>query len=192
MAKKNKMGGPGKPKKGKKAKKSMVSKLPLGSTVDAAAILKSKGVNVNITRDFPLPSSNDLFRNSNPEANAPKRSFKPNKYDAESYARRARAQKKEFHKHRKNFSADKRAIKFAREGNSVTDLKPSDLPRLQAKATRDSTMMSNSFKRMKEFQKISKKNMPKGSHMVNGKVVPKGSVMINGKIQKSRESRRIF
>ena len=185
------MGGPGKPKKGNKATKSMVSKLPLESTVDAGAILKKKGMNANITRDFPLPSSNDLLKNSNPEASAPKSPFKPNKQAAESYARKARAYKKEFQKHMTNFSADKRAIKLAKKGNSVTDYKPSDVPRLQKRATSDSTMMSNSFKKYKEFQGLAKKNIPKGSSMINGKVVPKGSVMINGKIVKSRESRKI-
>ena len=190
MAKKNNMGGPGKPKKGNKAKKSMVSKLPLESTVDAGAILKNKGMNANITRDFPLPSSEPLL-NNNPEASAPKSPFKPNKYAAENYARKARAYKKEFQKHMTNFAKDKRAISLAKKGNSVTDYKPSDVPRLQKRATSDSTMMSNNFKKYKEFQGLAKKNIPKGSRMVNGKVIPKGSVMINGKIVKSRESRKI-
>ena len=165
MAKKMNNAGPGDPKKKKVSK---VSKLPLGSTVDAKSILKNKGMN---TRDYPLPSSDGMFENSNPESSAPKPALKPSKWAAESYAKKSSVYKKEFQKHMKNFSSDKRAMEYARKGNSVTDFKPSDLPRLQAKATQDSTMMMNNFKQYKRYQKLASQNVPKGSAMINGKVV---------------------
>ena len=114
-----------------------------------------------ITRDYPLPSSDGMMGGPG----------KPNKYEAERYAKKTSAYKKEFQKHMRNFASDKRAMEYARKGNSVTDFKPSDLPRIQAKATSDSTMMMDSFKQYKRYQKLASQNVPKGSAMINGKVV---------------------
>ena len=155
MAKKMKNGGPGDPNKKKSSK---VSKLPLESSVDSKSILQSKGMN---TRDYPLPSSDGMFKSSNPESRGPGPEFKPNKYASESYARKASAYKKEFQKHMGNFAKDKRAMEYARKGNSVTDYKPSDLPALQKRATQDSTMMKDNFRQYKKFQKLAKKYKPK-------------------------------
>ena len=116
-----------------------------------------------MTRDIPLPSSDGMF-------GGPGDPKKKNKYAAESYSKSAKAYRKQFVESSRSFEAGKAKIEVAKKSNSTSDYKKSDLPSLQAKATKDSTMASNSFKQMKRFEKLATQSIPKGSYMENGKV----------------------